>query len=157
MDWLLKKTQSHYITIHVYTWVNPPTPERGFFISKYFCYIISMNYSKIFLGILFGILGQIGTFMQLQVSYKFGWYRDYPWVVILASVPLGWLYIQSVNSFIEGFGGQIWPSRLVGFSIGIIVFTLMSHFLFKEHLSIKNAICLLLGFCILAIQLFVKN
>jgi hypothetical protein len=116
-----------------------------------------MNYSKILIGIVFGLLGQIGTFLQLQGSYKYGWHEKYEWLVVLASLPLGWLYIKSVSSFIDGFGGQIWPSRLVGFSIGIIVFTLMSHFLFKEHLSIKNAVCLGLGFCILAVQLFIKN
>jgi hypothetical protein len=115
-----------------------------------------MIYSKIFLGILFGLMGQIGTFMQLQGSYKYGWYQKYQWVVILASVPLGWLYIKSVNYLIEGFGGQIWPSRLLGFSVGIIVFTLMSHFLFREPLDFKNGICLLLGFSILIIQLFLK-
>jgi hypothetical protein len=115
-----------------------------------------MIYSKIFLGVLFGLMGQIGTFMQLQGSYKYGWYQKYQWVVILASVPLGWLYIKSVNYFIEGFGGQIWPSRLLGFSVGIIVFTLMSHYMFREPLDVKNAICLLLGFSILMIQLFVK-
>ena len=115
-----------------------------------------MDYSKIMLGIIFGALGQLGTFMQLQGSYKYGWYEKYQWAVILASVPLGWLYIKSVNYFIEGFGGQIWPSRLLGFSVGIIVFTLMSHYLFREPLDIKNGICLLLGFSILMIQLFVK-
>jgi hypothetical protein len=115
-----------------------------------------MIYSKIFLGILFGLMGQIGTFMQLQGSYKYGWYQKYQWVVILASVPLGWLYIKSVNYFIEGFGGQIWPSRLLGFSVGIIVFTLMSHYLFNEPLNLKNSICLLLGFTILLVQLFLK-
>ena len=116
-----------------------------------------MNYNKIIIGILFGILGQIGTFLQLQGSYKYGWYEKYQWIVILASLPLGWLYIQSVNSFIAGFGGQIWPSRLLGFGIGVIIFTLMSHFLFKEPLGVKNAVCLGLGFVIVGIQLFVKN
>jgi hypothetical protein len=115
-----------------------------------------MDYSKIFLGILFGIIGQVGTFCQLQVSYKLGWYEKYPLVVILFSIPLGWFYILSVNNFIQGFGGQIWPSRLVGFGVGVIVFTLMSHFIFKEQLDIKNATCLLLGFTIVLIQLFVK-
>jgi hypothetical protein len=115
-----------------------------------------MNYTKILLGILFGCIGQIGTFLQLQGSYKYGWYEKYQWTVILASVPLGWLYIQSVNYFIAGFGGQIWPSRLVGFGVGVIIFTLMSHFLFKEALDLKNGICLALGFTIVLVQLFVK-
>jgi multidrug transporter EmrE-like cation transporter len=115
-----------------------------------------MDYSKVFLGILFGIIGQTGTFCQLQVSYKYGWYDKYPLLVILASVPLGWVYILSVNNFIQGFGGQIWPSRLVGFGVGVIVFTLMSHYLFKEPLDLKNAICLGLGLTIILVQLFVK-
>jgi len=115
-----------------------------------------MIYSKIILGILFGIIGQVGTFCQLQVSYKYGWYDKHPWLVILASVPLGWIYILSVNSFIQGFNGQIWPSRLLGFGVGVIVFTLMSHFLFKEHLDLKNGLCLGLGLCIILIQLFFK-
>lgn len=115
-----------------------------------------MNLNKILIGIFFGILGQIGTFFQLQVSHKLGWYKEYPWIVVLASIPLGWLYIQSVNSFIDGFGGQIWPSRLLGFGIGVIIFTILSIMLFKEPLNIKNSICLFLGFTIVFVQLFVK-
>lgn len=115
-----------------------------------------MDFNKIFLGIIFGILGQIGTFLQLQGSYKFGWYQKYQWIVILSSVPLGYLYIKSVNYFIKGFNGEIWPSRLIGFGVGVIVFTLMSYYLFKEPLNAKNIICLILGFSIVLVQLFVK-
>jgi hypothetical protein len=115
-----------------------------------------MDYQKILYGILFGILGQTGTFLQLQGSHKYGWYEKYFWVILLASVPLGFLYIKSVQFFIAGFGGQIWPSRLVGFAVGIIIFTLMSYLLFKEPLNLKNSICLGLGFLIILVQLFVK-
>jgi multidrug transporter EmrE-like cation transporter len=115
-----------------------------------------MDYSKILMGILFGLIGQVGTFFQLQVSYKMGWYEKYPWIVILASVPLGWIYILSVRSFIQGFGGQIWPSRLLGFGVGVIVFTVLSSLLFKEQLDTKNLLCLILGFMIVLIQVFFK-
>lgn len=115
-----------------------------------------MDMYRIFLGIFFGIIGQTGTFLQLQVSYKYGWYVKYPWIIILASIPLGWLYIQSVNNFIQGFGGQIWPSRLIGFGVGVIVFTTLSHYIFKEPLDLKNGICLFLGFTIVLVQLLVK-
>lgn len=115
-----------------------------------------MDYHKILIGILFVFFGQIGTFIQLQVSYKYGWYEKYSWLVILASLPLGWLYIKSVHYFIEGFGGQIWPSRLVGFGIGVMVFTMMSIILFQEPLNLKNGICLGLGFTIILIQILIK-
>ena len=111
---------------------------------------------KLLLGMLVGVLAQTLTFLQLQGSHKYGWYEKYFWVILLASVPLGFLYIKSVQFFIAGFGGQIWPSRLVGFGVGVIIFTLMSHFLFKEPLDLKNGICLMLGFTIVLIQLFVK-
>lgn len=78
------------------------------------------------------------------------------WIILLCSVPIMWLYMKSVAYFIEAFDGQIWPSRLIGFGVGVIVFTLMSVILFKEPLNVKNSVCLFLGFLIVAIQLYVK-
>jgi hypothetical protein len=45
---------------------------------------------------------------------------------------------------------------LIGFSIGITVFTIMSQLLFAEGLNLKTVICLLLGLTILVIQLYWK-
>jgi len=115
-----------------------------------------MDYQKILLGMLFGAIGQMGTFVQLQASYKYGWLEKYYWIVLLVSVPLGYFYIKSVGYFIQGFGGEIWPSRLLGFAVGIIVFTFMSYLLFKEPLNLKNTLCLGLGFLIILVQLFIK-
>lgn len=113
-----------------------------------------MNYNKILIGMLFGLLGQIGTFLQLQASYKYGWYQKHQWLIIFASVPLGYLYIKSVNNLIEGSGGQIFISRLLGFSIGIVVFTVMSILLFNETPTLKTVLCIFLAFLIVLIQLF---
>mgnify|MGYP006268749539 CR=1 FL=1 len=103
-------------------------------------------------GILYGVLGQVGSFLQLQGGIKYGWYPKYLWASMLAAVPLSWGYLKSVQYFVKAFNGEIWPSRLLGFSIGIIVFTLMSSFMFKEPLTLKTIVCLLLGFSIVAIQ-----
>jgi len=115
-----------------------------------------MDIPKIILATLLMILGQIGSFIQLQGSIKFGWAEKHLWVMVLIGVPLSYIYIKSVNLFVEGFGGQIWPSRLIGFALGIVVFTILSSVLFQEHLSTKNIICLLLAFTIVAVQLFWK-
>ena len=64
--------------------------------------------------------------------------------------------MKSVNNFIIAFNGEIWPSRLIGFAIGIIVFSLMSHFIFKEPLTPKTLTCLGLGAVILLIQILWK-
>ena len=75
---------------------------------------------------------------------------------MLASVPLSWIYIKSVEYFIEGFSGDIWPSRLIGFAVGIMVFTIMSIMLFKEPMAPKTIVSMLLAFSIVAIQILWK-
>lgn len=102
------------------------------------------------------IFGQIGSFMQLQGAIKYGWYEKYLWAILFSSIPICYLYIKSVNLYVEGFGGQIWPSRLIGFALGIMVFTAMSTFLFKEHMTPKTVVCLLLAISIVAVQLLWK-
>jgi hypothetical protein len=111
---------------------------------------------EIIYGILYGLLGQIGSFMQLQGAMKLGWFPKYFWPVLLMSVPLSWLYIKSVEHFVSAFNGQLWPSRLIGFGLGIFVFSLMSHYMFKEPFTPKTIVCIGLGLTIIALQIFWK-
>jgi hypothetical protein len=121
-----------------------------------FFYIYKMDITKILLATLLMILGQIGSFMQLQGSIKYGWSEKYLWLLLLSGIPISWLYIKSVNLYVQGFGGQIWPSRLIGFGLGVVIFTILSSVLFQEHLNLKTVISLILAFTIVAIQIFWK-
>lgn len=105
------------------------------------------------LGILYGLLAQILTFLQLQGNIKWGFLQKYPILTLLSAVPLSYLFLKSVEYLVKAFDGQIWPSRLIGFSIGIVVFGLMSYYIFKEPLTLKTIVCLLLGMVILGIQI----
>ncbi len=111
---------------------------------------------NIIYGILFGLLGQIGSYLQLQGAMKLGWFPKYFWPVLLMSVPLSWFYIKSVEYFVTAFEGQLWPSRLIGFGLGIVVFSIMSHYLFKEPFTPKTIVCIGLGLTIIAIQILWK-
>jgi hypothetical protein len=111
---------------------------------------------EIIYGIMYGLLGQVGSFMQLQGAMKLGWFPKYFWPVLLMSVPLSWLYIKSVEHFLAAFDGQLWPSRLIGFGLGITIFSIMSHFLFKEPLTPKTLVCVGLGLIIIIIQVIWK-
>jgi len=111
---------------------------------------------EIIYGVMYGLLGQIGSFMQLQGAMKLGWYPKYFWPVLLMSVPLSWLYIKSVEHFVAAFNGQLWPSRLIGFGLGITVFSVLSHLLFKEPFTPKTLVCIGLGISIIAIQILWK-
>ena len=107
-------------------------------------------------GILYGICGQVISFMQLQGSIKYGWFQKYPILILLSALPSTWLYIKSVDNLVIWGDGQLWPSRLIGFGIGIIIFVTLSMILFKEPLTLKTIVCLLLALSILLVQLFWK-
>ena len=111
---------------------------------------------EIVYGILYGLLGQIGSFMQLQGAMKLGWYPKYFWPMMILSIPLSVAYVKSVEHFVAAFDGQLWPSRLIGFGLGITIFSIMSHFLFKEPLSPKTLVCIGLGIVIILIQILWK-
>lgn len=108
------------------------------------------------IGFLYGLMAQILTFIQLQGQFKYQWAKDNPLIMACMGIPLSLLYIGSVKHLVAYFDGQLWPSRLLGFAIGAIVFTFMSWIWFKEPLSLKTLTCLGLALCILLIQLFWK-
>ena len=108
------------------------------------------------LGLLYGIAAQIFTFIQLQGQFRFQWAKENPIYMALLGFPLSLLYLQSVKHMVAHFEGQLWPSRLLGFAIGAIVFTVMSWAWFKEPLTLKTLVCLGLAVCIMLIQLFWK-
>tara|TARA_R110000822_G_scaffold275325_4_gene397502 strand:- start:236 stop:574 length:339 start_codon:yes stop_codon:yes gene_type:complete len=107
-------------------------------------------------GFIFGVLAQVITFLQLQGQLKFDWIKNNMWFGVLMGLPISFLFMISVKNLVGAFDGQIWPSRLIGFGIGVVVFTIMSHYIFKEPLTPKTLVCLGLGILIVLIQIFYK-
>lgn len=107
-------------------------------------------------GILLGTIAQVCTFFQLQGQIKYEFFKNNPLVIAFMGVPISLLFMYSVRHFVEFADGAIWPSRLIGFSIGMIVFTVMSYFMFDEPITTKTFVCLMLGVAIMGIQIFWK-
>jgi len=107
-------------------------------------------------GVLYGIIGQVLSFIQLQGGIKWGWTEKYSWALMLLGLPISWAFMKSVQNFIIAFHGSIYESRILGFAVGIITFAIMGWFLFKEGISAKTAICLLLSLVIILIQILWK-
>lgn len=115
-----------------------------------------VNIGALLLGMIFGLLAQIATFFQLQGPMKYEWFKTHYWLTVLMGIPISMLFMYSVKNMVTAFDGQMWPSRLIGFSIGAMVFSWLSWSVFNEPLTIKTIICLILAFGILLVQLFVK-
>ena len=108
------------------------------------------------LGVLYGSIGQVLSFIQLQGGIKWGWTPKYTWAMVLLGLPVSFFFMKSVQHFIAAFDGEIYPSRLIGFSIGIIVFGIMGWYLFREGITLKTGMCLLLSLAIILIQILWK-
>jgi len=115
-----------------------------------------INLKALLIGMLFGLLAQVSTFFQLQGQMKYEWFKTHYWLVVLMGIPISMLFMHSVKNMVIAFDGQMWPSRLIGFSIGAIVFSWLSWSVFNEPLTMKTIICLILAIGILLIQLIVK-
>jgi multidrug transporter EmrE-like cation transporter len=107
-------------------------------------------------GFIYGLLAQVLTFFQLQGQMKIEWFKNNTFLVACMGIPISLLFMYSVKNFVTAYDGQIWPSRLIGFGIGVIVFTIMSHYMFREPLTPKTLTCLSLGVGIILIQILWK-
>jgi hypothetical protein len=107
-------------------------------------------------GFIFGLIAQVLTFFQLQGQMKIEWFKNNTLLVACMGIPISLLFMYSVRNFVGAYDGQIWPSRLIGFGIGVVVFTAMSHYMFKEPLTPKTLTCLGLGIGIILIQILWK-
>lgn len=108
------------------------------------------------LGILYGIVGQVLSFIQLQAGIKWGWTDKFGWALMFLGLPISWSFMKSVHHFIQAFNGEIYPSRILGFAVGIVVFGVMGWVLFKEGITPKTGVCLLLSLVIILIQILWK-
>jgi multidrug transporter EmrE-like cation transporter len=108
-------------------------------------------------GVLWGAIGQILSFIQLQGAIKWELTPKYDIPLMLLGLPISWAFMKSVHHFVLAFNGEIYPGRILGFVVGIIVFSLMGWFLFKEGINAKTAVCLILSLAIILIQLFWKT
>jgi len=116
-----------------------------------------MQMQRILYGVLFGVIAQVITFLQLQGQMKYSILKNNTWFLVLMGMPISFLFLMSVKNFILAFNGEIWPSRIIGFGIGVIIFTIMSEILFKEVMTLKTITCLFLSMLIILIQIFWKN
>ena len=113
--------------------------------------------NKFLLGVGYGFIGQVLSFISLQGSYKIPFLKNNLWAAVLLGIPCTILFILSTHSFVDYFKGQIWPSRIIGFSVGITVFTIMGWIMFKETINLKTLVMLTLCGIVMLLQVFWKD
>ena len=114
------------------------------------------KFSSIAFVLIVYLISQVFTFYQLQGHLWNKWIKEHPFLMTLFGIPIGYFVILASRHMVDLWDGQTWPNRIIGFCLGVIVFSIMSWFMLKEPVTLKTSICLFLSFVILAIQLFWK-
>ena len=101
-------------------------------------------------------VAQVCAYFQMQSQFLSSWAKSHTIVMAFAGVPISVLLIWFTHYCSTYFNGEIWPGRLIGFSVGAIVFAFLSHFVMHETFTTKTMVCLGLASLILAVQIFWK-
>lgn len=115
-----------------------------------------IRWSYVLLGGMFTFLAQVGAWLQHNLQFKYPSLTPEWWGWYVLSIPLTWLFLKSTQLTVTGFGGSIWANRFMGFSIGIIVYAILTQLVFNQQITPKIWIQILLAFGIISTQIFMK-
>ena len=65
------------------------------------------------------LVGQILVWYQINGQFISGWIKSNPWLMSLLGIPISYIYILATRHTVDAFGGELWPQRLIGFSMGL--------------------------------------
>ena len=88
---------------------------------------------------------------------KYEFFKNNHWFSVLLGIPISIIFMVGINLLIKCYGGALWPSRMIGFSIGTMVYATMAHYMFNEQINFKTGICLSLAILIILVQVFWKE
>jgi len=114
-----------------------------------------MNYKFLLLGVFWLLIAQTSAWYQTNSQFLSNWFREHTFLtIIMFAFPIGYSYIESTRILVAAFGGVLWPTRLLGFTVGIVSFTLLTYYHLGEPITLKTLATLLLAMIIVAIQVF---
>ena len=108
------------------------------------------------LGFIYFIVSATAIWFQTHAQFFNDWSKDNALLVAIPGFIISYWSIKATENIAEAYDGAVWPDRLIGFGVGIIIFSILTWLILGEKIEIKSAVCVLLAFCILIIQLFWK-
>lgn len=115
-----------------------------------------MNWKFITIGIIMSFLAQSAAWLQHNLQFKFPRLGIHWWGWYVIAIPITWLFLTASKYTVEGFGGQIWANRFIGFSMGVVAYAILTQLVFGQPISWKVAAQIGLAIGIISIQTFVK-
>jgi hypothetical protein len=114
-----------------------------------------MNTNLVYATILF-LLAQSLIFFQANGQFFNEWCaRNTLALSIVGGSVISYIFILATKMSYLHFG-TVWPGRFLGFSVGILSYSILTWIFMGEGINIKTTICLLLATGIVSIQIFWK-
>ena len=115
-----------------------------------------INFKKLIIGTLLYLVGQTLVWYQINGQFISEWVKERPWLMSLLGIPISYVYIYETQYSVEAFNGDLWPQRLIGFSMGMISFAFLTWFHLNQEITLKTAVTLALATAIVVIQIIWK-
>ena len=107
-------------------------------------------------GTLLFLIGQVCVFYQINGFLLSEWIEKRPLTMSLLGIPISYVYIYATKDLVNAFNGDLWPQRLIGFSMGMIAFAFLTWIHFHQAITLKTAVTLALATAIVVIQIIWK-
>ena len=114
------------------------------------------NIKDIIIGSLLFLIGQTAVWYQLNLQFINEWFKNNSWFMALMGVPISYFFIYGTKYSVEGFDGELWPGRLIGFACGMITFAFLTWLHMNQGLTPKTIVTLTLAVAIVLIQILWK-
>lgn len=114
------------------------------------------NLTQLIRGTLLFLLGQTLVWYQINGQFLTEWIKERPLLMSLLGVPISYVYIYATKDLVNAFNGDLWPQRLIGFSMGMIAFAFLTWIHFHQAITLKTAVTLALATAIVVIQIIWK-
>ena len=116
-----------------------------------------MNLKSLGLAILWFTIGHVLVWFQLNGQFIWPWFKKNELIVAALGGIISLFYIWGTAAGVAAFDGLLWPTRFVGFSIGILIYGVMIYVFFNEGINTKTAVSLALCTILIAIQVLWKQ
>ena len=111
------------------------------------------NIPKLIQGTLLFLLGQTLVWYQINGQFISTWMKEHPLAVSFLGVPISFVYIYATQYLVEAFNGDMWPQRLIGFSMGMIAFAFLTWLHLNQGITLKTGITLILAIALSLIHI----
>ena len=116
-----------------------------------------MKLYSLLLGVLAFTMAHILTFFQLNGQFlKTDWFRNNEFLVAAFGIVLSFFYIWGTKYTVAGMDGLLWPTRFIGFGIGMIIYAIMVSYFFNEGITTKTLVSLIISVLLILIQVLWK-